>query len=99
MIYQIQKDTRSLGLAYSKGTAQASEIFATMQSIYLQHEIKTIPDAAWDVFQKDFCSIMSTQDLQRAWDAERKDYYSDAFIRYMSALYDKGALKCREKSE
>ena len=57
LIYQMQKDQRAAVIDYSSGRLGPEYIFAQMQSVYLQHELGSIPKDVWPSFLRDFCNL------------------------------------------
>jgi hypothetical protein len=49
MIYNAMKDARETAALYHEGKASEQDIFAIMQSIYLQHDLGNIVGNAWEI--------------------------------------------------
>jgi hypothetical protein len=95
LIYQMQKDTRTIGLSYAAGKATESELFAVMQSVFIQRQIGAISSSVWEIFQRDFCDVMRHENLRRDWAASDKSYLSAAFIIYMDDISKPRSSSCQ----
>jgi hypothetical protein len=95
LIYQMQRDERQIGADYAVGRASPSDIFAEMQSVFIQNELGSIPRKVWSLFNQDFCKIMSNEHLEREWDDMTKSPFSTSFVAYMSNIKGPGAAGCK----
>jgi hypothetical protein len=95
LVYQLQKDERAIGLDFLSGrSADTGPIFAEIHSVFLQRELGTIPDVVWNLFQRDFCKLMSKERLRRDWDNLGKDAFSQDFVLYMNRIKMPDSTEC-----
>jgi hypothetical protein len=87
LIYQMQKDERSVGDDFFNGKTTITEpIFVEMQSVFLQRKLGSIPDNAWKLFEQDFCQLMARERLKRDWETLQKGIFSPDFVSYVTNL-------------
>lgn len=94
MIYDALKDTREIASRYHDGKASEGEIFAVMQTVFLEHEISTIPAPAWAVFESDFCMTLRDEHLRNVWEKDNKTYWPK-FRTYMDGMIIKAKDQCK----
>jgi hypothetical protein len=94
IIYQIQKDERTVAGEYTAGRARPIDLFAQMQAVFLQRQLGSIPDQVWTILEQDFCSLMAHENLKRAWDDTTKTIFSPGFVAYMAKLEDTKSPSC-----
>jgi hypothetical protein len=94
LIYQMQKDTRTTGIDFNNNRATSGEVFAVMQSVYIQYQLGSINGYAWPVFLRDFCSVMHQENMRREWQAASKSYFSKDFIAFMDGIVKQGSTDC-----
>jgi hypothetical protein len=99
LIYQMQRDERQVGADYAAGHASASDIFAEMQSVYIQNELGSIPPRVWLLFNQDFCKIMTNEHLRREWNDMTRAPFSAQFIGYMAEIEVPSSPVCKGKKE
>lgn len=55
LIYQLQKDERAIGQEFLSGrSADTAPIFSEMQAVFLQRELKSIPENVWECSNETF---------------------------------------------
>ena len=87
MIYNMLKDGRSVTADWNANRASVADIFATMQAIYIQRQLKTIPDEIWPVFHRDHCALLARPTIiRRSWEEMNKAPFSPEFIQYVDRL-------------
>jgi hypothetical protein len=94
LIYQMQKDERAIGSNYEAGVGNAGDMFAEMQSVYIQYKLGSIPGSVWPLFTEDFCKLMSNEHLRREWDSMTKAAFSDDFVAYLARIQRPGSQDC-----
>jgi hypothetical protein len=85
MFYRALKDSREVANLYHDGKAHEQDIYAIMQSIFLENSIGEFNEIG-RLFNADNCTTMADQHLRNAWIAENKKRYSPEFIGYMEKI-------------
>lgn len=94
----MQKDQRLAVIDYGAGRAGPENIFAQMQSIFIQRKLGSIPDNVWPVFLRDFCGVMTHENFRRSWEdvsSVSKAAFSDDFVAFMNSIKNPGSPECK----
>jgi hypothetical protein len=98
-IYQALKDLREADAGFRNNVVTPGEIFAVMQSVYLQNSLGVIPEDRWDIFEKDFCNIMQISRLEDEWRRASKNLFYDDFVTYIHKLISQKDQKCPVRTD
>jgi hypothetical protein len=100
LVYQMQKDQRAAIVDFASGRSGPEYIFADMQSIFIQHNLGTIPPDVWPLFVRDFCGLMTREIFRRTWDdISATGAFSKAFISFVDQVKDEESPECKGETK
>lgn len=95
MIYKLLRDMREIEASYHDGKVPESTIFATMQTVFMQFDLGTIPKHQWSVFDRDFCKFMEDEHLQNSWVTTNHSLYWNKFAAYVDDIVKRAKKSCK----
>jgi hypothetical protein len=92
LVYTMQKDARDIAADYAAGknkdgrATSLDEVFASMQSIFLQRQLGSVPDRIWTILDSDMRNFFARSDICTAWKREDRTFLSPDFKAYVARL-------------
>lgn len=86
LIYSMQKDARETAAGYAAGKATIREVLASMQSVYYQNRLGSIPPDVWVVFKEDMCGFMTRPNIKNNLKPDDTEFLSDDFNGFLNGI-------------
>jgi hypothetical protein len=95
LIYQMLKDARATAIDFKNGRATSAEVFAVMQSIYIQYELGSINSDVWPTFVRDFCGALAEERLRRDWPGVGQSVSTPEFSKFIDNIVKPNSQDCK----